>query len=545
MPADTQPTAEGDLGRTPFAHLLVYALERRLTGALFLTEPSGAEHVIRLARGAPVKARPGDQYMLLGEMLVEAGALSKQTLDDALATKGLLGDVLLLAGCVERDLLERTAEQQFLRRLVRFFSLPPETQYRYFDGHVALLDYGGEPANVDPLHVLFAGIRQHGRVSTLMDGTLALLGDGPITLHPHAVLPRFGFDGPEAAVIEKLIAAPCAVAELEASSLIVPEVLQHLLYTLLITRQIDLGRGAQPLGADEVPRGGRTATLAKMQVRSIVHRMGAAAPDLPGDGERAPVARRRKDSLEITAVDVATVREPAASPTHAPGEVTATVPHNRPEISPSSAVSSSEAVPTPLVVPSIVAPVADTSDVAATEPRPAVGVPNPNASTVPSAHVLADAIATARAQPPATAIPAAPPAELFLLARDRFENKDVRAAVDLCAAACAAAPKDATFASFHAWARSGLPGADLKMLCVELDEIIAAAETHAQARYYRAMLRRRLGDDAGALRDLRRVVELEPEHADATRELAVADERARANAKDAKKGGLLNRLFRR
>src|SRR5262245_33420409 len=140
---DTTATAEGDLDRTPFAHLLVYAADRRLSGVLFLEEPGGVEHVVRFARGAPVKVRPGDRYALLGEMLVEAGALDRATLAEALKTQGLLGDVLLLAGCVDRDVLEHVAEQQFVRRMVRLFALPRQTTYRYCDGHFELCDYGG------------------------------------------------------------------------------------------------------------------------------------------------------------------------------------------------------------------------------------------------------------------------------------------------------------------------------------------------------------------------------------------------------------------
>src|ERR1700742_2003114 len=95
-------TAEGELARTPLAHLLVYALDRRLTGAMFLSSPTGVEHVVRFSRGVPIKVRPGDRHALLGQMLVDAGAIDEKTLEAALATQGLLGDVLLLAGRVER-----------------------------------------------------------------------------------------------------------------------------------------------------------------------------------------------------------------------------------------------------------------------------------------------------------------------------------------------------------------------------------------------------------------------------------------------------------
>src|SRR5262245_37821621 len=100
------PTAEGDLQRTPFAHLLVYAIEKRLTGVMFLAEPGGTEHAVRLAAGAPVKVKPGDGYARLGELLIEAGAITEPMLDGALSMQGLLGDALVLAGCIEQSLLE-------------------------------------------------------------------------------------------------------------------------------------------------------------------------------------------------------------------------------------------------------------------------------------------------------------------------------------------------------------------------------------------------------------------------------------------------------
>src|SRR5262249_33589761 len=99
---------------------------------------------IRLSQGAPVKVRVGDRDTRLGEMLVAAGAVSPSTIEDAVATKGLLGDVLVLTGSVDRDILERMAKRQFVRRMVRLFRLPKETSYRYSDGHDELIDYGGE-----------------------------------------------------------------------------------------------------------------------------------------------------------------------------------------------------------------------------------------------------------------------------------------------------------------------------------------------------------------------------------------------------------------
>jgi hypothetical protein len=297
---ESAATAEGDLGRTPLAHLLVYALDRQLTGALFLGPPpeagaAAAEHVVRLEQGVPVKVCPGDRHALLGEMLIEAGAIDAPTLEAALATKGLLGDVLLLAGRVDQDVLEKVAEQQFVRRMVRLFSLPAATVYRYYDGHEALADHGAGPARVDPLALIWAGLREHGEASTMLESTVARLGAAPLRLHAATTVRRFALDDQEVQVCELLKECPLTVAEIvEASS---PETARRLAYLLAITRQLDLGGGAPPLGADPVVEVSRIApaptAFARMSLRSTVHRQGAAAPDLPGDGERVTIRRER------------------------------------------------------------------------------------------------------------------------------------------------------------------------------------------------------------------------------------------------------------
>ncbi|MEJ7729200.1 MAG: hypothetical protein WKG00_08290 [Polyangiaceae bacterium] len=74
---------------------------------------------------------------------------------------------------------------------------------------------------------------------------------------------------------------------------------------------------------------------------------------------------------------------------------------------------------------------------------------------------------------------------------------------------------------------------------MELDELLQRHAAHVPARYYRAMLRRKLSDDAGAIRDLGRVLELAPHHGDAARELRGLE------AKQPPAPGLLARIFKR
>ncbi len=330
--AEASATAEGELARTPLAHLLVYALDRRLTGAMFLAAPTGPDHVIRLVRGVPVKVRPGDRFALLGEMLVEAGAIDAPTVQAALATQGLLGDVLLLAGRIERDVLERVAEAQFVRRLVRLFGLPPSTGYRYYEGHDELAEYGGDPCCLDPLALIWAGLRAHGEASTMIDSTLARLGDSALRLHPATSVARFGLEAVEASMVDALSASPLTLGELGAA--FPPDVVRRFVYALTITRQLELGTGHVPLGADAPPsaRGHAPApappastpssvpptqpaaqtAVARLALKSTVHRLGAAAPDSPGDGERGTVSVSRR-SRERRAPEVTTDDAPISS----------------------------------------------------------------------------------------------------------------------------------------------------------------------------------------------------------------------------------------
>lgn len=301
---------EGELATTPFAHILVYASDRRLTGALFLEDPSGTQHVVSFAGGAAVKVRPGDGYALLGALLVDAGAISEGALLGALSVPALLGDTLRVGGFIDNDTLESVAEAQFLKRMVRLFGLPGGTSYKYIDGSDALADWGGGPASVDPLALLWAGLREHARASTMMEGTLDRLGDGPLRLHASAPLDRFGFNRSEVGVVISIRDRKEALVDLLRRGVAPEETVRRVVYALAITRSIDRGLGAMPVGcsgegdapAESASRPGYVA-VGRVQLQTIAYRVGAAAPDDVGSGEPSssswPKSRRgRGDPVE-------------------------------------------------------------------------------------------------------------------------------------------------------------------------------------------------------------------------------------------------------
>ena len=540
--AATSATAEGDIARTPFAHLLIYALDRALTGVIFLQQPDGVEHVIRLVRGAPVKVRPGDGYALLGEMLIEAGAIDGATLEAALHTKSLLGDVLLLAGCVQRDVLEQTAEKQLVRRIVRFFDLPAETTFRYFEGHDALADYGGDPACVDPVALVWAGLAAHAERSTMMEATLARLGDKPMKLHGASTASRFGLAGPEAKLLDHLVSQPATLAELTALGVAPPEVVRRFAYAMMITRQLDLGAGSPPLGTIESTRtpavapGGTPRAVARMQLRSTVHRVGAAAPDLPGDGERGvPVVSARSSTRRLRALP------PDARADGEPSSASLEPPSSRERLSGDPSTERSSAIAAE--PPKAAAPPAE-------EPRDSGVIEVPESARKERS---AAATTTLRSQSAPHLTPAdagiershisagKSVAELLDVAQKRLASRDPEGALLACDTARDDAPDDPDVIALRTWARSQLGGADVKALSVELDELLREESGHVAARYYRAMLRKRLGDQAGCMRDLRQVLEIEPEHEGATREVASAEPKPAPKERPS----LFGRLFKR
>jgi len=122
--------------------------------------------------------------------------------------------------------------------------------------------------------------------------------------------------------------------------------------------------------------------------------------------------------------------------------------------------------------------------------------------------------------PPEGQPDAARPAHaLYCLATARIGERDLTGALAACQLAREVDPTQPDYAALAVWIRSLLGGADLRARVAELDALLEAREDHTQALFYRGYLRRRIGDEQGAVQDLRRVLDLEPSHQDAAREL--------------------------
>lgn len=129
---------------------------------------------------------------------------------------------------------------------------------------------------------------------------------------------------------------------------------------------------------------------------------------------------------------------------------------------------------------------------------------------------------------------------LIKLALERLDEKDSKGALEICKIAREADPNSSEVRAIAIWAASQRPSADLKLFTIELDEAIQEGDS-VLLRIVRSALRRRLGEDKGAITDARRAVELDPTHERAKRELANLERLT----SEAAQTGLIKRLFRR
>src|SRR5581483_9539463 len=102
---------------------------------------------------------------------------------------------------------------------------------------------------VDPFHVIWRAVRIQAS-SDAVNATVARLGAREARLHPRSRVNRFGFSPRERGVVDVLRAKPQPLPTLVQTGLLPERELKKVLYALIITRHLDLGSGALPIGVE-------------------------------------------------------------------------------------------------------------------------------------------------------------------------------------------------------------------------------------------------------------------------------------------------------
>jgi HD-GYP domain-containing protein (c-di-GMP phosphodiesterase class II) len=246
-------TARGTLGRTPLAHLLVYVLDRRLTGTLVLTAPEemGIQHGIYFASGAPLRIWMPPGVTSLTKVLVMLGHLQASMLDDPLLSivgehEAALEAELVRQGWVSQSQVTEARELQLRQGMEFLFRLPARTEYAFFadtdliEGHT-----GAIVGRVSPLELLVAGLRARGEDGT-SQRVLERLGTAPIALAAGARADGYGFDLDESSAFEAIALSAPSLAQLMQNPLLDPDAARRVVYVLLLTRALALsGKGSE------------------------------------------------------------------------------------------------------------------------------------------------------------------------------------------------------------------------------------------------------------------------------------------------------------
>jgi tetratricopeptide (TPR) repeat protein len=285
----TAPTAQGSFAKTPFPHLLVYALERALTGTFELHVGPQSAATMLVIQGVPAKLRTSEGVHYLGDVMAELGLISPEALkasqERMAESPRLQGQILKELGVVDDPRLEAGVRAQLDRKVEHLFGLPSETIFSYYDGIDALQRYGGPPTPIDPLPALWRGVRQSPAWEHV-DATLRRVGSSAVRIAANAQLDRFQFTRVEVGALEMLRQRPMRVVDLANAKVIGPSVAQLLVYVLVITKQVDLvetpsmrapAPGQQPApGTGAPPAPGSTGRFPAM---------GAGGANAPASGQ--------------------------------------------------------------------------------------------------------------------------------------------------------------------------------------------------------------------------------------------------------------------
>ena len=548
--SEPKAAATGNLAKTPIPELLVYALDHALDGTLVLEEPDGRKSAILFQAGAPAKAKTADPVAYLGQVLVEQGRINQATYEQALresqATRQLLGQVLIQHRSISNEALVDALREQVIQKVSHLFNLSGDTVFGFYAGSDFLARWGGHPTRVKPLPLMWRGLRLFSDAAKV-DALIARIGARQLKLYFEAPVGRFKLTPQERGVVDMLRARPTTLDVLLGSGLGSPMLVKRVVYALAVTRQLDFGvPGVEPLGLEEAP------SSARLPVASV---SGDARSDPPSFEARPIVPSAREVSAKPPRVSQAP---------RSPAELSPELIALKNELLQRAAAEDQSCyevldVPADADATTIQAAFFQLAKVWHPDRLPPELSELRESSTIlfarmSEAHqilidperrreydeLLRGGGAITEEQEQVAQIVRA--ASAFQRAEVLLKKRDFKAAEAEALAAMTGDPEQAEYKALYAWICAEQPRDKYDDLIQLLNAALKAEPSNQRALWYRGQLHKRAGHDSKALRDFKQLLDLNPKHLDAQREVRLYEMR-RSQPKEDK--GILGKWFKR
>jgi len=519
---EVAPTAQGSLEATPLGHLLVYSLDRLLTGTLVLEESSGKRHAIYFEDGGPSKAKIQDPVLFLGTVLVEQKAITAdqcdRTLVQALGSNQLHGQVLLEQGYIDEHALREGLREQLSRQVLWMFGLPRDTFFGYYDKLNFLERWGGQGVRAKPLALIWRGVRDYVHAGHMAE-VLQRFGDQPILLHIDAPIRRFRFDRREQSIIDVLRAKPQPLSELLTRGLAEPEYVRRLVYAMLITRQLESGiPGVEPVGVDEAASSSRMPVAPVFSPPASVSRhpspVASSMPPVPAPApkvESPEQAAFRAEIRERAADGAADYYSLLGVPSDAPAQV----------------IQGAFFQLAKKWHPDRLGPdLADVRELATkvfARMSEAHQILSDPARRKEYDELHKDGAGGAEEQEQVQRVLRA--ATAFQKAEVLMKRNNTPAALEEARKAVELDPSQADYIALLAWLESSQLNTNLEEILARIEKAQRLEPNNTRIRWYRGSILKRLGKNGKAVADFRFIAENDPRHLDAQREIRLYEMR--------------------
>jgi tetratricopeptide (TPR) repeat protein len=258
-------TANGTLAKTPFLHLLVYALEKKLTGTIELFAADKRSAAILFADGQPAKARTSESVLHLGRVLQELGHVTEEQLTRSLADLAkakaarpvLHGELLISQGILDASQVRTGLREQLGRKLRHIAAMPADTRFAYYEGFDSLRSWGGDGEGIDPVPLLWGMLLEYAPWDHVQ-AALARVAPSPLRLVRGGGIDRLRLTKEELVAVDLLRARPMRTSDLARVARLNDRTAQLLVYLLLVTKQVDVVSAAdaalaRPQSAPSMP----------------------------------------------------------------------------------------------------------------------------------------------------------------------------------------------------------------------------------------------------------------------------------------------------